>query len=114
MNFIRKGLEAAKIMVVAIIMVFYVGMILEIIAPIVTIFAVLVGTIVTFKSWTTMTRSIGGLVLYVASWPVLSSWGYLPSMIVWSLGVLLWFSAVYEIFKAHFLTLEATTPDCHT
>ena len=56
----------------------YSNFIVEPLAPIVTVLAVLLFTLITFDRWTTAVLSVGGIVLYAASWPTVSAWGVWP------------------------------------
>ncbi len=102
MRFIRRGFEVVQVvaMVAAVAFIFVLFLkIIEPLAPVVTALAVLLFTLRTFDGWMTATLSVGGLALYAASWPAVSTWGVLPGMLIWSMGVLLWFSAVYIAFE---------------
>ncbi|MDP3729847.1 MAG: hypothetical protein Q8R26_03855 [bacterium] len=98
MKFLRKGFEIVQIVAVIAVVVFFFGaflkLIVEPIAPVVTVLAVLLSTFLTFDKWLTAIISVGGLALYAASWPAMSAWGVWPGMLVWSLGILVWFAAV--------------------
>lgn len=104
-KFFCKCFEVVMIVAVVAVGVFFFGafikLILEPLAPVVTILVVLLFTLFTFNGWITAILSVGGIALYVASWTAVSTWGVCPGMFVWSLGVLLWFSAVYKSLIAH-------------
>ena len=105
MQFLRKSFEVVQIVAVVAVAVLFFGaslkLIVEPLAPIITVLTVLLFTILTFDKWQTTILSIGGLALYAASWPAVSAWGVWPGMSVWSLGVLTWFTAVYVSFSGH-------------
>lgn len=71
------------------------------IAMVVTFLAVLLFTFLTFGKRLTAIMSVGGITLYAASWPAVSVWGIWPGMLVWFLGVLVWFAAVDKSFSSH-------------
>jgi hypothetical protein len=68
--------------------------VVEPLAPLVTILFVLGGTIASFRHSLTGIMSIGGLALYLASWPAVATYGTWPGMLVWMIGVILWFAAL--------------------
>lgn len=113
MKFLRKGFEIVQLVVVVAVAVFFLGaflkLIVEPIAPVLTVLAVLLFTLPTFDRWMTAILSMGGLILYAASWPAVSAWGVWPGMFVWSLGILLWFSAVYKSFTTHLPMVRTVT-----
>ena len=67
---------------------------IEPLAPLITILFVLGGTILSFRHRITSIMSFGGLALYLASWPAVATYGTWPGMLVWMMGVLLWFAAL--------------------
>lgn len=67
---------------------------MESIITAIMILLVVLCTILTFDRWLTAILSVGGLALYVASWPAESVWGSWPAMLVWAVGILMWFTAV--------------------
>ncbi|MDP3875054.1 MAG: hypothetical protein Q8Q22_00840 [bacterium] len=111
MKFLRKGFELVQIVAVIAMAVFFFGaflkLIVEPLAPVVTVLAVLLFTFLTFDKWLTAIMSVGGIALYAASWSAVSAWGVWPGMLVWSLGVLVWFAAVNKSFSRH-LTMART------
>ncbi len=70
----------------------------EPVAPIVTVLLVLLGTIASFTNRKTAALCVGGLILYVASWPAVAAWGVWLGMMVWLLGVAMWFSGAFRPF----------------
>lgn len=67
-------------------------------APLVTFVVVLFFTLATFERGTTAVLSLGGIVLYIASWPATAVWGLWPGILIWTLGILVWFAAVAASF----------------
>ena len=81
--------------VFAVFLLFLIGKtILEPLAPLITLLLVVLFTVSTFKHWTTTTLSVGGIVLYAASWPMTEMYGTWIGMSFWGLGIIAWFSAV--------------------
>ncbi len=101
-KFFHKCFEVIQVVAVITVAVFCFGAFLKLIvaplAPVVTVLAVLLLTFITFNRWMTAVLSVGGLALYAASWTAVSAWGVWPGMLVWSLGILLWFLAVCKSF----------------
>lgn len=64
--------------------------------PAITFFLILGFTIHAIEKGQAV-MAIGGVVLYLASWPATSTLGTLPGMAVWTLGVSLWFWALFRI-----------------
>lgn len=58
------------------------------------LFAAMLLTLTTFSRWTTACMSIGGIALYLASWPAVDAWGTRLGMSVWMLGFGVWTIAV--------------------
>jgi hypothetical protein len=102
MKFIKKALEyiqmAFEMAGVLIIGYFTIKFVIQpiamVLSPIITILFVLIFTSTTFIHRTTAILAIGGIALYIASWPAVNVWGIWPGMFVWSLGVIAWFGAV--------------------
>jgi len=109
--FSRKSLEIIWTIFLTVAVLFLFGIFLkgavEPLAPVITVLIVLLGTLYTFNKWTTAIMSIGGLALYAASWPAVSTWGTWPGMAIWAIGVLLWFTAVYLTFSEYLTKVEA-------
>lgn len=49
-------------------------------------------------------RAVGGIILYCISFGVANTHGIWPAMIVWSLGIIFWFSSVYIWFRDFYRT----------
>ena len=67
-------------------------------APLITFVVVLFFTLITFARGTTAVLSLTGIMLYAASWPAVAAWGPWPSLLIWMLGILIWFAAVAASF----------------
>lgn len=76
----------------------FVCQVLAPLAPIITLLVVYAVTAVAFEERITRVLSISGIVLYLASWPVVSTWGRVPGLGVWAMGMLLWFFAASLTF----------------
>lgn len=111
-NFLHKAFEMTNVgfvfLVALFFLVVFLKLIIEPLAPIVTILVVLIATVNTFDKWTTAVLSVGGIILYAASWYVLDVWGVWPSTIVWAIGVILWFIVVSRSFlkSKHYLPIR--------
>ena len=68
-------------------------------APLITFVVVLFFTLITFARGTTAVLSLTGIVLYAASWPAVAAWGPWPSLLIWMLGILVWFAGVVGSFS---------------
>jgi hypothetical protein len=102
MKFLRKMYETVHD-IVMISLILAIGILtlkafVELMAPTITLGLVLLGTNASFEKRLTAILSIGGLVLYAASWPTVTMWGVWPGMMVWTLGMLMWFSGVFRPF----------------
>ncbi|MEK7194953.1 MAG: hypothetical protein AAB667_01720 [Patescibacteria group bacterium] len=67
-------------------------------APIITIGLVLFGLLFSLEKRITAILTIGGLILYGASWPAVATWGTWPGLAVWTLGMLMYLSGVFRPF----------------
>ena len=102
MKFFRKLFEISATTVWIAGALFVFCMFLKLFAPLSPVITAIVGfslTLITFGKWTTAIMSIGGIILYVASWPITKEWGAIPGMLVWTLGILTWFAAVFMSFR---------------
>ena len=70
-------------------------------SPLITAIVFLFLTLPTFARGLTALMSIGGIILYALSWPITKELGTFPGLIVWILGVFIWFAAVYLSFCDH-------------
>lgn len=77
--------------------VYILKFIVEPLAPFVTFAFVFCGTIFSMEKRITAILSIGGLALYLASWPAVALWG-VAGMLVWTLGVTSWIIGVFRPF----------------
>lgn len=100
MKYIRQAFAAMQILFVVAAALTIAAMFFKIvvapIAPLVTILLAAFFTFLTFYNWPTAVLSLAGIVLYVASWPAVNMWGTWPGMLIWSIGVLVWFVAVFK------------------
>lgn len=97
MKFFRKLFETAAtvVWIAGALLVFY--LFLEIIGPlppVITLLVALVFTLFTLTKRLTAVLSIGGIILYAASWPLAKEWGIIPSLLIWALGIIVWLTAV--------------------
>jgi len=69
-------------------------------SPVITFLFVLTFTVFTLSKRKTAILAIGGITLYLLSWPALHQWGVATSILIWAIGVFSWFSGVYSSFKS--------------
>lgn len=77
---------------------------LEKASPVITVLFVAVFTAYAFKRWVTGLLAVGGIVLYIASWPIYSKWGIWPGQITCLIGIAIWFVAVFIRFGAYLIS----------
>jgi hypothetical protein len=65
-------------------------------APIVTIAFVLFFTALACQKRTNAILSVGGIILYSASWLAVSTYGMIPAILIWGFGVSIWFVAAFR------------------
>ncbi len=101
-NFFCKAFGNIQVGFVILVALFFFAMflklVLEPLAPMITIFFVLILTVNTFDRWMTAVSSVAGIILYVVSWYVFVKWGYWYSVPFWSAGILIWFTTVFWSF----------------
>lgn len=102
MKFFRKLFEISATIVWIAGALFVFCMFLKLFAPlspVITAIVVLSLTLTTFAKGLTAIMSIGGIILYAASWPITKELGTIPGLVVWILGVFTWFAAVFMSFR---------------
>jgi len=67
-------------------------------SPFITLVVVVALTVNTFHKWATAMLAVAGIILYILSWFVLCQFGAIQSELVWSVGIMVWFTAVYRSF----------------
>jgi hypothetical protein len=90
------GIIGIIAMIMAALYVF--GLVLQELAPIITILAVLFFTLHSFEKRTTALLAIIGILLYAVSWHAVHSWGYTSAQLICFAGILFWLSAVFGSF----------------
>ena len=97
MKFLRNAAEVIMMTIytaaLAAIIVMILKLIVEPIAPILTVLLVIAGTMAACDRLMTAALSIMGLLLYATAWPATTALGIWPGMLVWTTGVILWFMA---------------------
>ena len=74
------------------------GLVLQELAPFVTLLVVLLFTLHTFKRWADALMAICGIALYAISWYVVHFWGDVSAQLLCSAGLFLWLAAVGRSF----------------
>lgn len=76
-------------------------------SPTITILLVLVLTMSTLDERETAFLSVGGIAIYVLSWPITSIYGLPIGLLVWALGIVAWFWAVLKSIFGPFIPKPA-------
>ncbi len=92
----RMSLVVLVLVSVVVFLLYLFGVVFQPLSPLITLCVVLLFTVFTFINWMNAVLSVGGIVLYTASWFVAGAW---VATAICFLGILVWFVAVYRSFR---------------
>lgn len=95
---VKTGFEWAEISLLALVAFAVLVMVLGIfapLAPLVIVLFVLFGTAIAVNNGYGVV-SVGGIILYILSFPATALWGVPLGFAIWSFGVLAWFLSLYK------------------
>lgn len=110
MLFIKKVsdyLDVIAVVGVALFLFYLLGSILLELSPITTIIGVALLTVLAFDRWPTAILAIAGIALYTASWFTLGVWSTFFTVLICSLGFLVWGMAVTKAISNRFVAAKA-------
>ncbi len=94
MRSIRDAAALIMFVAVCICYIIWIGReILQPLSPVFTLAFVIFGTLFAFQTRRTAVRSIFGIILYAASWPIYDHFGVWPMIVIYVTGFALWFEA---------------------